>query len=642
VRVAADRSSPSEIGMLRVAIHSEGGSPKIVEFPYDQRVTFGRSDDNDIVLPPAYVSRQHGEFLFEDGLWWVIDRGSLTGMVVTRPDGERRQLSSGGREQLQGGEAIEILHTLLRVEVKPIEALVPNEDEWWEESAGTVATIASARMESVRGLQRSLASDSRKLETLFELAKDLNRLQSAEAVLHRIGTTVFEALPTASHFSVCVLSAEGVFEPHFGMQRGGEELPISEIRVSRSMLGWVAARRMAVLYRPGDNPGGPGASMVLQSVASAMAVPLHGARGPVGVLLVDNRTSEAPFCEADLNLMIVLASSAASALERARFEAEIHRMFNGFVEASVTAIESRDPATSGHSRRVADYTLALARAANQSRGPVLEPYRLTDTQLRELSYAALLHDFGKVGVPECVLRKSQRLYPEQSFRIEARFRELRALRHVALLREALRARDPSSPAARLEGIELQIQELGDELAAARSLIERASRGGGLSPADQARLATLTRQLFEDSSGNPQPLLEPQELEALCIAEGTLSAEERRAIESHVLESHRFLQQIPWSGELERIPHIVVAHHEKLDGSGYPFRLRAGQIPPQARILTVCDIFEAITSIDRPYRSAIPYERGLDELRRCASAGQVDSDLVDLLAAVRPWEQKRPS
>jgi HD-GYP domain-containing protein (c-di-GMP phosphodiesterase class II) len=357
------------------------------------------------------------------------------------------------------------------------------------------------------------------------------------------------------------------------------------------------------------------------------------------VLLVDNRTSDAPFCEADLNLMIVLASSAASALERARFEAEIHRMFNGFVEASVTAIEARDPATSGHSRRVADYTLALAEAVNRSRSSILAPYRLTDTQLRELSYAALLHDFGKVGVPECVLRKAQRLYPEQVIAIDARFRELRALRHAALLRDALASRG-ASPEAMLEQIELQMQELTAELEAARQLIARASSSGRLAPPDVERLHALTRQHYADSGGRMQVLLEPQELEALCIAEGTLLAEERRSIESHVLESHRFLQQIPWSGELERIPEIVVAHHEKLDGSGYPFRLRTDQIPPQARMLTVCDIFEAITSIDRPYRSAIPYERGLDELRSCARAGQVDPDLVDLLAAVRPWERNR--
>src|SRR5262245_11790823 len=241
--------------MLRVAIHTEGESPKIVEFPYDQRVTFGRADDNDIVLPPAYVSRQHGEFVFEEGVWWVIDRGSLTGIAITRPDGVRLQLSSGGREQLVGGEAIEILHTLLRVEVKPIESLVPVEEDWWEESAGNVSTIASARMESVRGLQRSLANDSHTLETLFELAKDLNRLQTAQEVLRRIGTTVFEALPTASHFSVCVFAADGEFAPHFGMQRGGQELAPDQIKVSRSMLGWVAARRMAVLYRPGESPG---------------------------------------------------------------------------------------------------------------------------------------------------------------------------------------------------------------------------------------------------------------------------------------------------------------------------------------------------------------------------------------------------
>jgi response regulator RpfG family c-di-GMP phosphodiesterase len=338
--------------------------------------------------------------------------------------------------------------------------------------------------------------------------------------------------------------------------------------------------------------------------------------------------------------MIVLASSAASALERARFEAEIQRMFNGFVDASVTAIESRDPATSGHSRRVADYTLALAQAVNQSRSPVLAPYRLTETQLRELSYAALLHDFGKVGVSECVLRKSARLYPEQALAIECRFRELRALRYGSLLRDALGSGGGPSPEAVLARIEQQMRELGADLAGARALIERASRDGGLSPGDRARLGELARQRFVDIDGREQVLLEARELQALCIEQGTLTEEERRAMESHVLESHRFLQQIPWPGELEHIPRIVVAHHEKLDGSGYPFRLRVEQIPPQARMLMVCDIFEAITSIDRPYRSAIPFERGLDELRLCAGRGEVDADLVELLAEVRPWERTR--
>lgn len=625
--------------MLRVAIHTEGESPKVVEFPYDQRITFGRAEDNDIVLPPAYVSRQHGEFLFEDGAWWICDRGSLTGMTVTRTDGDRFQISSGGRTQLAGGEAIEILHTLMRVEVKPIESLLPLDDEWFSESAGTVASVASARVESVRGIQHRLATDTHKLERLFELVKDLNQLQTADAVLRRIGATVFEALPGASHFSVCVRDVAGAFEPLFGMERGGtEELSPANVKLSRSLLGWVAARRMAVLYRPGENAGALDASMVLQNVASAMAVPLHSSKGLVGVILVENRASDAPFAEADLNLMIVLASSAASALERARFEAEIQRMFNGFVEASVTAIESRDPTTSGHSRRVADYTLALALAANRSRSAQLAPYHLTETQLRELSYAALLHDFGKVGVAECVLRKAARLHPEQSRAIDCRFRELRAVRETQLLRAALLSRG-AEPGTALERVDLQLRELGAELESAQALIQRASQQGGLSAADVERLRALTGQSFVDVLGQPQTLLESAEFESLCIRDGTLTDQERRSMESHVVESHRFLQQIPWSGELERIPEIVVGHHEKLDGSGYPYHRGAAQILPQTRILTVCDIFEAITSIDRPYRSAMSFERGIDELRAHARAAQVDPALVDLLTEVRPWERK---
>jgi 3',5'-cyclic-nucleotide phosphodiesterase len=627
--------------MLRISIHTEGESPKVVEFPYDQRVSFGRADDNDVVLPPAYVSRQHGEFVFEDGVWWVIDRGSLTGMAITTADGVRRQLQSGAREPLTGGEAIEILHTMLRVEVKPIESLLPFEQEWWEDSGATVASIASVRSDAVRGLQRQLVTDSHKLETLFELAKDLNQVQTTDEVLHRIGTTVFETLPTASHFSVCVLGSSGAFEPHLGLLRGGGVLGPGEIPVSRSLLGWVAARRMAVLYRPGDHTG-LSKTLALQNVASSMAVPLHGAKGPVGVMLVDNRTTESPFDEADLNLMIVLASSAARALERARLEADIQRMFNGFVEASVTAIEARDPASGGHSRRVADYTLALAEAVNRSRSPILMPFRLTQVQLRELSYAALLHDFGKVGVAECVLQKSERLYPKDAAIVESRFRELRILRHNALLSEALDACDGhgADPRARLAEVEDQMRQLGAELEAGLALVRRASRTGRLSEAQRERLEALARWRFVDADGCERALLEAEHFEALCIPEGTLCEQERRAIESHVLESQRFLQQIPWSSDLERIPEIVVAHHEKLDGSGYPYGLRGDQILPQTRMLTLCDIFDAITSADRPYRAALPFERGLDELHQLAREGRVEACLVDVLAAVRPWDRTR--
>ena len=145
--------------------------------------------------------------------------------------------------------------------------------------------------------------------------------------------------------------------------------------------------------------------------------------------------------------------------------------------------------------------------------------------------------------------------------------------------------------------------------------------------------------FPDAAGQHEPLITSEELTSLSVRRGTLTQEERKAIESHVIQSFRVLEQIPWSADLENVPSIVLAHHEKLDGSGYPQGLSASQIPVRARVLTVCDIFDAVTASDRPYRSAMPIEGGLDILRSEAAAGEIDADLVELFIEARIWNPR---
>jgi 3',5'-cyclic-nucleotide phosphodiesterase len=394
---------------------------------------------------------------------------------------------------------------------------------------------------------------------------------------------------------------------------------------------------MAMLFAPGLADKSMSESIIAHNIASSMAVPLLGAHGALGVMQVDNRATEEPFGEADLDLMVVLASGAAAALERAQFQDEIRRTFEGFVEASVTAIESRDPTTSGHSRRVADYSLALARAVSRTRWGARDAGALDERALTELSYAALLHDFGKVGVPECVLRKARRLHPEQLSAIRTRFREIRALYHRRCLEQAVRESDGSNAAQLLERVSARLQRASRELDRTLRLVEQVNRHGPRRAEAVRRLRALAQRSFTDADGQRRHLLADEELEALCIRRGTLTPAERRTIESHVVESQRFLEQIPWSSDLARIPEIVAAHHEKLDGSGYPRGLRAEQIPLQARLLAVCDIFDALTASDRPYRSAVSCERGLEMLRRHVRAGQIDAALVEVFIEARVWQ-----
>ena len=138
-----------------------------------------------------------------------------------------------------------------------------------------------------------------------------------------------------------------------------------------------------------------------------------------------------------------------------------------------------------------------------------------------------------------------------------------------------------------------------------------------------KLRSIAASSFRDSRGEPQPLLSSAEVELLSIARGSLSTLERREIESHVTHTFNFLQQIPWTPELANIPLIAYGHHEKLDGSGYPKHKRGDMIPVQTRMMTISDIYDALTAQDRPYKRAVPTTRALDIMSQEVQRGQLD-------------------
>jgi HD-GYP domain-containing protein (c-di-GMP phosphodiesterase class II) len=142
-------------------------------------------------------------------------------------------------------------------------------------------------------------------------------------------------------------------------------------------------------------------------------------------------------------------------------------------------------------------------------------------------------------------------------------------------------------------------------------------------------------------GNRHPYLTPEELGALCIRKGSLTERERRDIESHVTHTYNFLSQIPWTGEYKRVPDIAFAHHERLDGSGYPRQLTAADIPIQSKMMAIADVFDALAAWDRPYKKAVPVERALDILRDEAHIGKLDGAILDLFVAARIYEKTLP-
>jgi len=378
---------------------------------------------------------------------------------------------------------------------------------------------------------------------------------------------------------------------------------------------------------------------------SMLTLPMKNGKGEVlGVLQLINckrnanarLTSEAAvrrhahaFPEGAVRLGLSLASQAAVAYENSKLYRDIENLFDGFVNAAVAAIEQRDPTTSGHSHRVCELTVALAEAVDREhRGPYGD-VRFSREQMKELRYAALLHDFGKVGVREEVLVKAKKLYPLQFSRLFDRFDYIRRDLEARIAEqkvEALLSMSRKEAEVRLRALDEEARRQLGELNKYCDLIAKANEPTILPASESDTLTDIALKTYHDPRGTERPYLTSEEVRFLSIPRGSLDPEERRQIESHVVNSFNFLRQIPWTREFSGIPEIARAHHEKLNGKGYPNGLMANEIPIQAKMMTICDIYDALSASDRPYKRAVPMDRAIDILKLCVRDEEIDSEL----------------
>jgi HD-GYP domain-containing protein (c-di-GMP phosphodiesterase class II) len=336
-------------------------------------------------------------------------------------------------------------------------------------------------------------------------------------------------------------------------------------------------------------------------------------------------------------LLAMVAAQAAASLESALLYDEIRRLFEGFVKASVEAIESRDPTTSGHSRRVANLTVALAKAVD---GETAGPYRdaaFTREDLRELEYASLLHDFGKIGVREKVLVKANKLYDEELVLLRARFDYVARTIESDVLTRKVRALERGASRAELEALDVDLAHRCAELEAAFQTILAANEPTVLAAGDFERVEALAKETYADLRGEVRRLLTEEEVVSLSVKRGSLTPTEFDEIRSHVVHTFRFLSRIPWGKQFRRVPIIAGAHHERLNGTGYPNRLHAEEIPVQSKLMSIADVYDALTASDRPYKKAVPIERALDILKFGVKDGHLDGELVRIFYDARIWE-----
>ncbi len=407
------------------------------------------------------------------------------------------------------------------------------------------------------------------------------------------------------------------------------------------------------LDQPGRNPWGVRHNRSFDektgySARSMLTVPMLSAHSEViGVVQLINRKRNPerrlstpedfdqeiiPFDSRAEQFALALASQAGICLENAILYEEIRNLFEGFVDASVTAIESRDPTTSGHSRRVATLTVSLAQKVDAlAEGPFAN-MRFSRDDLRQIEYAGMLHDFGKVGVRERVLVKPKKLYEEDLRAIQFRFAYIRkSLEADALERKLRLYAQLGAPeaAARCLEIDVERERRSAEIEDLLGFIAKANEPTVLEQGGGGRLLEIGQLTYVAPSGESRPFLEPQEIAALQVRRGSLTDIERVEIESHVVHTYKFLQKIPWGRTLRKVPIIAGAHHEYLNGEGYPRRLPAADIPLESRMMTIADIFDALTASDRPYKRAVPIDRALGIVESEVKAGKLDAALFDI-------------
>jgi HD-GYP domain-containing protein (c-di-GMP phosphodiesterase class II) len=381
---------------------------------------------------------------------------------------------------------------------------------------------------------------------------------------------------------------------------------------------------------------------------SMLAVPIKNQEGRVlGVIQLINKRTDyenkipgepldmhkvIPFRFDDLELLSSLASQAAVALENLRLYQDIKNVFEGFVKASVLAIESRDPTTKGHSERVSQLTLALASEINNVNSGSLAPWFFDDKKMTELRYATLLQDFGKVGVREEILVKAKKLFAHELEILRNRYKYLKKAIEADFYKQCLdyivengnekfNVVRPSLEA----GFREQIDEVNDTL----DFLIKANEPSVLEDGNFKHLLEIANRQYFDCHGQMTPFLTERETHVLSIRRGSLSEAERIEIESHVRHTFNFLAKIPWTRNLERIPEIAYAHHEKLNGRGYPNHLQKKEIPFESQMIAVADIFDALTAHDRPYKPAVPLEKALDILYMDVKSDHINKDIVDL-------------
>lgn len=348
-----------------------------------------------------------------------------------------------------------------------------------------------------------------------------------------------------------------------------------------------------------------------------------------------------PFSEEDRRLLQTLASQAAVALSKNQLIEDFKALFDSMVELIATAIDEKSPYTGDHCRRVPELTMLLAEAACNEKEGAFKDFTLSEEQMYELRVAALLHDCGKVTTPVHIVDKATRLETifDRIHLIDIRFELLKRDAEIAFLQKQMTAllngnsQDFSVPKEVMDQV-VEHEELAkhlEQIERDRDFVRACNSGKTDMDEDhQKRIKDIALTYkWVSTARKEEPILTDDELYSITSAQGTLTPVERELINQHVTTTMKMLEALHYPKSLRNVPRFAEAHHECMDGRGYPKGLTREQIPIQGRIIAIADIFEALTSRNRPYKEVNTLMDALSILGAMMLERHVDPDLFDV-------------
>jgi HD-GYP domain-containing protein (c-di-GMP phosphodiesterase class II) len=359
----------------------------------------------------------------------------------------------------------------------------------------------------------------------------------------------------------------------------------------------------------------------------------------IGVLqLINSRHPDThhviPFSERYVPLLKGLALYAAIALNNQILVQDLKNLLDAFIRAIAKAVDAKSPHTSGHCQRVPLIMEMIAQACCDDK-EIFNSFNLDDDGWYELRVSAWMHDCGKLATPDTVLNKATKLHKmiDGLTTIETRFATLKQTKKVELLTALMI--QPELKDTLTATYDVCIADIDADL----EFVRVSNKGGEfMTEESKLRIEKIAKRQWIDAGGQHQPMLDKDEVYNLCIERGTLNTQERQIINNHMTVTIDMLEELPFPKNLRQVPEYAGGHHEKMNGSGFPKGLTREQMSIPARMMSIADIFEALTAKDRPYKDPMKISLSLTIMKRMVEDNHIDPDLFQLFVKSRVWEK----